>query len=186
MTIVASDQKDVSFIGASMSARLSRSKTLGTDRSVTSRQIYINACCFLERRKWLEEGWRVLGSAAQYDRDYLLPAPSTNCKRLSAFRITIRYCFRDAKPCIVFALERKDFSVYEGLHVVLDAALGSSFHAEQHQGSRSAQRRKRLFERMERTRQRHVCTCSVRGDVQSSTARSLGALIEQPKRRSAC
>ena len=26
----------------------------------------------------MEEGWRVLGSAAQYDRDYLLPAPSSN------------------------------------------------------------------------------------------------------------
>ena len=62
-----------------MSARLTRSKTLGSHRSVSARQIYISACCFVERKQWLEQGWRVLGSTAQYDRDYLLPAPSTNC-----------------------------------------------------------------------------------------------------------
>ena len=66
--------RDVSFIGGSMWARLTRSKTLGS---------YINACCFLERRELLEEGWQVLGSAAQYNRDYLLPAPSTNCNGCS-------------------------------------------------------------------------------------------------------
>ena len=46
---------------------------------MSSRQIYINPCCFLERKEWLVESWRVLGLVAQYDRDYSLPAPSTNC-----------------------------------------------------------------------------------------------------------
>ena len=36
-------------------ARLTRSKTLGSDRSVSSRQIYINACCCLGRKDWLEK-----------------------------------------------------------------------------------------------------------------------------------
>ena len=43
--------KDVSFIGGSMSARLTRSKRLGSGRFVSSRQIYINACCFLEKKE---------------------------------------------------------------------------------------------------------------------------------------
>ena len=70
---------DVSFHGDSLSARLTRSKTLGSDRSVGSRQILIHACCFIERREWLQEGWRVLCLAADFDRDYLLPSPTTNC-----------------------------------------------------------------------------------------------------------
>ena len=39
--------KDVSFTGGSMSALLTRSKTLGSDRAVNSRRVYINSCCFL-------------------------------------------------------------------------------------------------------------------------------------------
>ena len=49
--------KDVSFFGGSMSALLTRSKTLGSDRAVNSRQVYINGCCCLEKRERLEEGW---------------------------------------------------------------------------------------------------------------------------------
>ena len=71
--------QDVSLVGGSLSARLTRSKTLGSDRSVGSRQFFINAPCFVERRERLHEGWRVLCTAANFDRDYLLPSPTTNC-----------------------------------------------------------------------------------------------------------
>ena len=65
---------EVSFVGGSLSARLMRSKTLGSDRSVGSRQIFIYASCFIARREW-----RVLCKAADFDRDHLLPSPTTNC-----------------------------------------------------------------------------------------------------------
>ena len=71
--------RDVPFVGGSLSTRLKRSKTLGSDRSVGSRQIFINASCFIERRERLHEGWRVLCMAADFDRDYLVPSPTTNC-----------------------------------------------------------------------------------------------------------
>ena len=41
--------------------------------------MFINSCCYLQRREWLEKGWRALRTAAGYERDFLLPAPSTNC-----------------------------------------------------------------------------------------------------------
>ena len=62
-----------------MSALLTRSKTLGSDRAVSSRRVYINSCCFLQKREWLEEGWQILRTSADYEHDYFLPAPSTNC-----------------------------------------------------------------------------------------------------------
>ena len=68
-----------SFVGGSLSARLTRSKTLGSDRSVGSRQTFIDASYFIERKEWLHEGWRVLCMAAAFDRDYLLPSPTTKC-----------------------------------------------------------------------------------------------------------
>ena len=75
-------------------------------------------------------------------------------QRLSAFRIAIRYCFRNAKPSSVFAPERRD--------------------SQQHQGSRGASGRKRLFGETERTRQRHVHTCSQRFKSESSRTQVLG------------
>ena len=40
-----------------MSALLTRSKTLGSDRAVNSRREFTNSCCFHQRREWLEGGW---------------------------------------------------------------------------------------------------------------------------------
>ena len=51
-----------------MSALLTRSTTLGSDGAVNSRQVCFNSC-FLQKRERL----------ADYERDYLLPAPSSNC-----------------------------------------------------------------------------------------------------------
>ena len=62
-----------------MSARLTRSKTLGSDRSMGSRQIFINASCSIERKEGLHGRLRVLCTAADSDRDYLLPSSTTNC-----------------------------------------------------------------------------------------------------------
>ena len=89
MTTVEIKPQDVSFVGGSLSAQLTRSKTLGSDRSVESRQIFFNASCFIERKEWLHEGWRVLCTAANFDRDYLLPSPTTNCNVCHAFRIEV-------------------------------------------------------------------------------------------------
>ena len=96
--------EDVSFVGGSMTALLTRSKTLGSDRAVYSRRVHINSCCFLKKREWLE-GWRVLRTSADYERDYLLPAPSTNCN--GCLRGELRYKSAFAMQNRVFAIAPK-------------------------------------------------------------------------------
>ena len=159
MTIVASDQKMYPSLADRSRRDCTRSKTLGSDRSVSS--------CFLERKEWLEEGWRVLGSAAQYDRDHLFPTPSTNCNGClpSELRFDTGFAMQNR---VLYSIRKEANAVFTRvLHVILDSALGSCFLAEQHQGSRSAQRRKRPLGRMERTRQRHDNTCSGPCDIQT-------------------
>ena len=49
-----------------------------------SRTVVIDNCCFPVSSTWLSTGWALLGSLAEFERDYLIPAPSTNffgCKR---------------------------------------------------------------------------------------------------------
>ena len=77
--------RDVSFVGGSLSARLTRSKTLGSDRSVGCRQILINASCFIARREWSHEGWRVLCMAARSSS----PVPDYQLQRMPAFRVKV-------------------------------------------------------------------------------------------------
>ena len=36
-------------------------------------------CCFLSEPSWLNTGWALLKSLADFPRDFLLPAPSSNC-----------------------------------------------------------------------------------------------------------
>ena len=68
-----------------LSAQLTRSKTLGADRTVASPPLVIDRCCYLAVTGWMQEGWRVLKDVADYPpRDYLNPFPSSNghgCKR---------------------------------------------------------------------------------------------------------
>ena len=66
------------------SAQLTRSKTLGDDRTVASRPLVIDRCCYLAVAGWMQEGWRLLKDMADYPRDYLIPFPSSNlhgCRR---------------------------------------------------------------------------------------------------------
>ena len=66
------------------SAQLTRSKTLGDDRTVASRPLVIDRCYYLAVAGWMQEGWRLLKDMADYPREYLIPFPSSNghgCRR---------------------------------------------------------------------------------------------------------
>ena len=72
----------VSQIG--FTARLLRSKTTGSDKQVLSRRVFISSSCYFTTPDWLKIGWDLLQSLAPFDRDCLMPAPSTHyvaCKR---------------------------------------------------------------------------------------------------------
>ena len=56
-----------------------RSKTTGDVKDVAFRMVHISSCCFLSAPSWLSTGWALLQSLADFPRDFLLPAPSSNC-----------------------------------------------------------------------------------------------------------
>ena len=69
---------------AGMHAKLTRSKVSGPDQKVVFRIVVVDAGAFVQHRDWLTTGWKVLCEAAPYDqdfdRDYLIPAPTNNYK----------------------------------------------------------------------------------------------------------
>ena len=52
----------------SFHARLTRSKTIGQDKTITSKPLVIDACCFLSHREWLTRGWSLLQGMANFPR----------------------------------------------------------------------------------------------------------------------
>ena len=75
--------------GNMLSTRLQRSKTIGSDKTVTSRSVVVSPACFAKRAQWLSCGWALLKQHADYPRDYLLPMPSGNYK--GCVRRELRY-----------------------------------------------------------------------------------------------
>ena len=59
--------------GNSLTTRLTRSKTIGSDKTVSSRSVVVSPTCFVKRSEWLSCGWTLLKQQADYPRDYLLP-----------------------------------------------------------------------------------------------------------------
>ena len=59
-------------------AKLTHSKTLGSDRSVSVRLVVIDRACVIKREGWMVLGWSLLGREAPFQRDYLLPGPTGN------------------------------------------------------------------------------------------------------------
>ena len=70
---------DVQVTGNTMSAKLTRSKTTGDDKDVAFRMVHISSCCYLVSPSWLSTGWTLLKSIADFPRDFMSPAPSSNC-----------------------------------------------------------------------------------------------------------
>ena len=75
--------------GNSLTTRLLRSKTIGSDKTVTSRSVVVSQNCFVKRSEWLSCGWALLKQQADYPRDCLLPMPSGNYK--GCVRRELRY-----------------------------------------------------------------------------------------------
>ena len=109
------------------SAQLTRSKTLGSDRTVASRPLVIDRCCYLAVAGWMQEGWRLLTDMADYPRDYLIPFPSSNghgCRRRE-----LSYDTASAMQNRILRMVKLG-SVLPLSHTILDAALQQNFHAQ--------------------------------------------------------
>ena len=76
---------DVQVTGNTMSAKLTRCPK----RQVIFRMVHISTCCCLVSPSWLSSGWTLLKSISDFPRDFLLPAPASNCN--GCLRKELRY-----------------------------------------------------------------------------------------------
>ena len=86
--------RDIRIDSSSFSATLTRGKTIGEDKAIRSRPLIIDAECYLHSRSWISTGWNLLKETAGYERDYLLPSPSTNYHGVT--RTELRYSIAHA------------------------------------------------------------------------------------------
>ena len=66
---------NIRFEARTLIAKLTRSKTLGSDKPVSSRIVVVDPEACFRNRTWTKDGWSLL-----HERNHLLPAPSGNCK----------------------------------------------------------------------------------------------------------
>ena len=72
------EPNNVRIEGGTFLARLTRSKTLGSDKPVSSRLVVVDQEAYIRNRTWVKDGWHLLQLQPHFGRDYLLPAPSGN------------------------------------------------------------------------------------------------------------
>ena len=70
--------KQITVDNTGFTGVLSRSKTLGSDKTVGSRPVFVHAACYVRERNWLSVGWKTLSESANFDRDYLLPVRTSS------------------------------------------------------------------------------------------------------------
>ena len=89
--------KSIKVDSTSFTALLTRSKTIGDDKAVHSRHLIIDAACYLHSKDWMHTGWTLQADTANFERDFLLPAPSTNCHGVvhSELRYAIAYAMQN-------------------------------------------------------------------------------------------
>ena len=61
-------------------ASLSHSKTLGKDKKTRVRPVVVHGLAFITVTNWLRTGWDLLKNMADFQRDFLLPTPSSCLK----------------------------------------------------------------------------------------------------------
>ena len=86
--------RDIRIDSSSFSATLTRGKTIGEDKAIRSRPLIIDSESYLHSRSWITTGWNILKETAGYERDYLLPSPSTNYHGVT--RTELRYSIAHA------------------------------------------------------------------------------------------
>ena len=80
---------DITVSGGEFIGKLTRSKTIGADKSIQSRPVVVSSCCYVVEPQWVQAGWKLLSRLADFPRDYLLPTPATNLG--GVLRAELRY-----------------------------------------------------------------------------------------------
>ena len=97
---------------------------------VTSRPVFVDTRCFVEIPNWVQADWAHPHEAANYPRDFLMPAPSTSFGEGGhAHGTSLRCSIRDAKPNIASAGHLAKSIIHTHCDAILNAALEHSFLA---------------------------------------------------------
>ena len=93
-----------------LQARLTRSKVSGADKHLNYRTVIIHPSAYIQRESWLSVGWKLLQESAPHERDYLLPAPTSNYQ---GFKV------KELKYATAFAVQTHIISTatYRGLRI---------------------------------------------------------------------
>ena len=140
--------------------RLLRSKTIGSDKTVTSRNVVVvSQACFVKRSEWLSCGWALLKQHADYPRDYLLPMPSGNYKRVCPQGTAVRYsaCSSD-QGLTKSESEGRTFAQPTDC-AVLDTSLRTKFFGQCRVSSRCLETRQRHARRLGGAAKRPLHPC---------------------------
>ena len=78
--------------GAGFWSAPERSKTIGRDKNVQVRPLYLDAACFFQHPDWFGSGWRLLSQLAPQDRDFLTGS-NARTARLQRWRCATTWGF---------------------------------------------------------------------------------------------
>ena len=162
---------DVSINGGSMSARLTRSKTPGSDRAVSSRKVFINA--FKEGNGWKKVGgfWARLQILIETASSQIRPPIATVVCARNYGVIRLTRC--ETGCCILHGWEKmpcsRGFLRHSGLRTRLVHLCQAARRLLE-----CPRKNEIFFWRLERARQRHVLTGRGPRHLESSTTRHLG------------
>ena len=104
MTVIPWWTKTGPLIGSPSKSirRLSLHPTPGARPLATTKQcipdpFIIDAACYLHSKDWMHTGWTLLADTANFERDFLMPAPSTNYHGVvhSELRYAIAYAMQN-------------------------------------------------------------------------------------------
>ena len=119
---------------------------------------------------------------ADFDRDYLFPSPTTNCNGChpSELRYDTAYAMQNG---VLYSLQKEGNAVFSRVSTSFWTPHSArAFLPSCTKALGVAQGRTRLFGWMERTRQRHVYTCSGPRHLESSASRHTGLDREAERR----
>ena len=135
---------------------LTRSKTIGADKNIQSRPVVISCCCYVKEPSWLQVGWKLLSRLAAFDRDFLLPSPSSNLAGCLQTELRYDTGFAMMNRLLAAIPLSGDVKIQPAIAHFWTPHSGRAFMPSSNRCSRFLQGRTELSGRMASTSQRQV------------------------------
>ena len=159
-----------------LSAKLTRSLFSGPDKRWNFRLVIVVPDAYVHQKQWLCTGWNLLLESAPFERDYLLPSPTSNYKTVG---VAVPHCFRSPNPGDRTSIISRTTPIYSDDGALLYAAQRQEFHAHSCCGTNLLESRTRYIGRLVGGRKRTIrkggttphCNCAVTSCADFPTSR---------------